>query len=60
VTTNVDTGSNSSFQVSPAALDKLGLGKDVARAYASSSAGFNGVLNYHEGTVHSVAVGTIS
>jgi len=60
VTTNVDTGSNSSFQLSPAAVDKLGLSEDLARAHTSSSVGFNGALNNHEGTVRNVAVGTIS
>ncbi len=37
VTTNVDTGSNSSFQLSPAAVEKLGLSENVARAHASTS-----------------------
>jgi predicted aspartyl protease len=60
VTTNVDTGSNSSFQLSPAAVDKLGLSEDLARAHTSSSVGFNGTLNNHEGTVRNVAVGKIS
>ena len=60
VTANIDTGSNSSFQLSPAAVDKLGLSEDLARAHASSSVGFNGVLNNREGTVRNVTVGTIS
>lgn len=60
VTTNVDTGSNSSFQLSPAAVDKLGLSEDLARAHTSSSVGFNGALNNHEGTVRNVAVGKTS
>ncbi|MBV8891362.1 MAG: hypothetical protein JO266_05200 [Acidobacteria bacterium] len=44
VITNIDTGSNSYFQLSPAAIDKLGLRRDVARAHVSSSVGFNGEL----------------
>ncbi len=60
MTTNVDTGSNSSFQLSPAAVDKLGLSEDLARAHPSRSVGFNGVLNNREGTVRNVTVGTIS
>jgi predicted aspartyl protease len=60
VTANVDTGSNSNFQLTPAAVDKLGLRADVDRAHASSSVGFNGDLKNREGTVHNVSVGTIS
>jgi predicted aspartyl protease len=60
VTTNVDTGSNSNFQLTPAAVDKLGLSEDVVRAHASSSVGFNGDLRNREGTVRNVKVGTIS
>jgi predicted aspartyl protease len=60
VTTNVDTGSNSNFQFTPAAVDKLGLSEDVARAHASSSVGFNGDLKNREGKVRNVTVGTIS
>jgi predicted aspartyl protease len=60
VTTNVDTGSNSNFQLTPAAVDKLGLSEDVARAHASSSVGFNGDLKNREGKVRNVTVGTIS
>ena len=60
VTTNVDTGSNSNFQVAPGAVEKLGLGDDVARAHASNSVGFNGTLKNREGTVRNVKVGNIS
>ena len=60
VITNVDTGSNSYFQLTPAAVDKLGLSEDVARAHESSSVGFNGDLKNREGTVSNVTVGTIS
>ena len=59
MTTNVDTGSNSSFQLSPAAVDRLGLSEDLARANTSSSVGFNGALNNHEGTLRNGAVDTI-
>ncbi|MBV9294514.1 MAG: aspartyl protease family protein [Acidobacteriaceae bacterium] len=60
VITNIDTGSNSYFQINPAAVDKLGLSGDLARAHASSSVGFNGELKNREGTVRNVTVGTIS
>jgi predicted aspartyl protease len=60
VTANVDTGSNSNFQLTPAAVDRLGLSADVARAHPSSSTGFNGNLKNREGTVRNVRVGTIS
>lgn len=60
VTTNVDTGSNSNFQLTPAAVGKLGLSEDVARAHASSSVGFNGDLKNREGKVRNVTVGNIS
>jgi hypothetical protein len=60
VTTNVDTGSNSNFPLTPAVLDKLGLSEDFARAHASSSMGFNGNLKNREGKVRNVTVGTIS
>jgi predicted aspartyl protease len=60
VTTNVDTGSNSNFQLTPAAVDKLGLSDDVARAHASNSVGFNGNLKNREGSVHNIRVGNIS
>jgi len=60
VITNIDTGSNSKFQLSPAAINKLGLSGDVLRAHASTSVGFNGELQNREGTVRNVTVGTIS
>lgn len=60
VTTNVDTGSNSNFQLTPAAVDKLGLTEEAAGARASRSVGFNGDLKNREGKVHNVTLGTIS
>jgi hypothetical protein len=60
VTAHVDTGSNSYFQFTPAAVHKLGLGEDVAHSHESSSLGFNGDLKNREGTVSNVTVGTIS
>lgn len=57
---NIDTGSNSTFQIGPFAIDKLGLQEDVARAHPSTSVGFNGNLNRAEGTVRHVTVGSIS
>ena len=59
VTANLDTGSNGTFQLTPAAVDKLGLSEEVARAEASGSIGFNGALKNRQGTVHRVTVGTI-
>jgi hypothetical protein len=57
---NIDTGSNSTFQIGPFAIDKLGLQEDVARAHPSTSVGFNGSLNRAEGTVRHVTVGSFS
>ena len=60
VITNIDTGSNSYFQFPPAAVDKVGLSEEVARAHVSNSVGFNGNLKNLEGKVSNVTVGTIS
>ncbi len=60
VTANVDTGSNANFQLTPAAVEKLGLGGNMACAHASNSVGFNGNLKNREGTVGNVTVGSIS
>ena len=59
VTANLDTGSNGAFQLTPAAVGKLGLSEEVARAQASGSIGFNGALKNRQGTVHRVTVGMI-
>jgi predicted aspartyl protease len=60
VKANIDTGSNGTFSLTPAAVVRLGLGNDVARARASNSVGFNGDLRNREATLRDVTVGTFS
>jgi hypothetical protein len=60
VTTNVDTGSDSVFQINPASVDKLGLRGDVATGTVSTSTGFNGALTNREGSVRNITLGHIS
>lgn len=59
VIANFDTGSNSTFQISPSAIDKLGLNEDAARAHPSTSVGFNGDLKRREGNIRNVTVGSL-
>jgi predicted aspartyl protease len=56
---NVDTGSNGFVLVTPAAVARLGLEPDLARARASRSTGFNGKADNRTGTVDRIAFGTI-
>lgn len=60
VVANLDTGSNGSFQLTPAAVAELGLEAQAGKARVSKSVGFNGVTENREGTVKNVTVGGIS
>jgi predicted aspartyl protease len=60
VVANFDTGSNGSFQLTPAAVSYLGLQEQFDRARVSTSVGFNGVSENREGEVSNVTVGGIS
>jgi len=57
---NLDTGSNSSFSLTPAAVLDLGLQGEVGKARASQSVGFNGVAENREGKVRTITVGGIT
>ncbi len=56
---NLDTGSNGRFQLTPAAVVKLGLETQVGKARVSKSAGFNGMTENREGEIKNVTVGGI-
>jgi hypothetical protein len=60
VLSNVDTGSSFGFKLTPAAVEKLHLSEEVARAKNSDSVGFNGDLKSRQGKVRNIAVGNIS
>jgi hypothetical protein len=60
VVANLDTGSNGSFNLTPAAVSYLGLEDDVSQARVSSDVGYNGVSENREGKVSNVTVGGIS
>jgi predicted aspartyl protease len=56
----LDTGSDGTFKLTPAAVSYLGLEEEVNRAPVSTAVGFNGVSQNREGKVDSVNVGGIS
>lgn len=60
VIANLDTGSNGTFNLTPAAVSYLGLDEDFERAPVSTDVGYNGVSQNREGKVNSVTVGGIS
>lgn len=60
VTANLDTGSDSGFKLTPAAVAYLGLEAEFDRARASTSVGFNGMSENREGKVNNVTIGGIS
>jgi hypothetical protein len=57
---NLDTGSNGTFNLTPATVSYLGLEEEVNRAPTSTSVGFNGVAENREGKVANVTIGGIS
>jgi predicted aspartyl protease len=57
---NLDTGSNSSFQISPRAVVSLGLEAQSAKGTESSSIGINGKTTSRNGTVDRISIGGIS
>jgi predicted aspartyl protease len=59
ITANLDTGSNSGFQIAPAAVAALGLEADAERGASSQSVGINGLTLNHDGKVKSIGIGTI-
>lgn len=60
VVANIDTGSNGSFNLTPAAVAYLGLEEEFKRARISTSVGFNGVAENREGELSNVTIGGIS
>lgn len=60
VLANLDTGSDGTFQLTPAAVAQLGLEEEVGKARVSRSVGFNGSTENREGTVKNVTLGGIS
>ncbi len=59
-TATFDTGSNGTFQLTPAAVTRLGLEKEVREAQASHSTGFNGVAGSRGGSLDHIKIGDIS
>ena len=57
---NLDTGSNGSFDLTPAAVTYLGLEDDVSRAPASTDTGYNGASANRKGKLRNVTIGGIS
>ena len=60
ITATFDTGSNSTFQIAPGAIARLGLEKESREAQASHSAGFNGTAENRRGKVKNIGIGGIS
>jgi predicted aspartyl protease len=60
VTATFDTGSNSTFQIAPGAITRLGLEKEAREAQASHSVGFNGTAENRKGKVKNITIGGIS
>lgn len=60
VTANLDTGSNATFQVTPAAVETLGLRPQVEQADESSSVGINGTTANRSGHVKLITLGAIT
>jgi predicted aspartyl protease len=60
IVANLDTGSNGSFQLTPAAVSYLGIAAEVSRAQPSTSVGYNNVAENSQGKVDNVTVGGIS
>jgi predicted aspartyl protease len=60
VVANLDTGSDGTFKLTPAAVSYLGLEAEVSRAQGSASVGYNGVSENREGKIGNVTVGGIS
>jgi len=60
VVANVDTGSNGSFSLTPAAVTYLGLEDEVNRAPVSTDVGYNGAAENRKGTISNLTIGGIS
>jgi len=60
MTANFDTGSDGTFQLTPAAVADLGLETEVSKAQVSKSVGYNGTSESREGQIKNVTIGGIS
>lgn len=60
LTGNLDTGSDGTFQLTPAAVSYLGLDDEVSKAQVSASVGYNGVAENRKGNLRNVTIGGIS
>jgi hypothetical protein len=56
---NLDTGSNSSFQLTPRGIRKIDLNRLAASSKPVQSTGFNGSYQSHSGKVKSIDVGSV-
>jgi len=56
---NLDTGSSGMFALTPAAITRLGLTDEAAKATVSTSVGYNGKYENRVGTVGSIRIGDI-
>jgi predicted aspartyl protease len=57
---NLDTGSNGTFNLTPALVSYLGLEDEVSKAKVSTSVGYNGESENREGKIGNVTIGGIS
>ena len=57
VKANLDTGSNSTFSLTPSGIDRLGLVQQASKGQARSASGFNGKYNTRKGTLDVVEIG---
>jgi predicted aspartyl protease len=57
---NLDTGSDDSFKLTPAAISYLGLEDEFNRARVTTAVSFNGVSENREGKVSIITIGGIS
>jgi predicted aspartyl protease len=60
LTANLDTGSDDTFKLTPAAVAYLGLEEEFNRGRTSTGVGFNGASENREGKVNNVTIGGIS
>jgi hypothetical protein len=56
----LDTGSDGTFKLTPAAVSYLGLEEEVKKARVTESVGYNGIAGNKEGKGGNVTIGTIS
>ena len=60
MTANLDTGSDGTFNLTPAAVSYLGLSDEASKGEVSTSVGYNGVAENREGKLRNVTIGGIS